>query len=188
MSYYSFGQVLAQTGTANLTSTQTSGSTTGGGTVLDAATFRHMQAVAAQRTGTTGEALAAPRLSYTLLAPLQPVAPTQNKTVALSPESMAALGPPRPGAAGTLPGSGGGGGGGSMPTDAAQFAAACKEANGTVVSPLHCKLGDGAIVTVDAQGNATCANAVGRCAAAGKPGRGALMIGAAAIAALMLLR
>ncbi len=75
-----------------------------------------------------------------------------------------------------------------MPTNAAQFAAACKEINGTVVSPLHCKLGDGAIVTVDAQGNAVCSNNAGRCAAPSKPGRGALMIGAAAIAALMLLR
>ena len=73
-----------------------------------------------------------------------------------------------------------------MPTTTEQFAAACQQAGGSVVSPMHCQLADGAIVTVDAQGNAVCTNSVGKCAPA--KGGGALMLGAAALAALMLLR
>lgn len=186
MSYhsYSLGQDLLQQAGANLTSTQTSGSTTGGGTVLDAATVRHMQAVIAQRAGATS-ALATPRTAFSLAAPLQPVT-GQHTTVSLSPEAMAALGPPRPGAAGTLPGSGGGSGDGGGASPEA-FAAACAAEQGVIIGPMRCKKPDGAVVTWDAQlGRAVCVNAVGECAGTKKGS--ALMIGAAALAALMLLR
>jgi hypothetical protein len=76
------------------------------------------------------------------------------------------------------------------PADPSAFAAYCASEKGTLVNGV-CTFPDGA-KAVFKNGNAVCVNVVGRCAPGvteeKKPGRGALMIGAAALAALMFLR
>lgn len=72
----------------------------------------------------------------------------------------------------------------------ADFATACQSIGGSVVGSKICQLADGAQVTVDATGNSSCVNAVGQCAAvaAGTKKMSPVVLGAAALAALMLLR
>lgn len=188
--YYSYGlgQVLQQASPfnvpTNVTSTRTSGATTGGGTLLDEAALRHARAVVAQRAGATSAAAALP-ISFSLALRRDPA--TQHKTLQMSAAQAAATGRP---SVGSQVAAGGGGGAPPPGGTAEQFAAACKNVGGSVIGPLQCQLADGAIMTVDAQGQGVCVNAVGQCAGAAVAGagKGALAIGAAALAALMLLR
>lgn len=196
-SYYSygigFGQVLQQSGGSamnlNLTGTTQAAGTTGGGTVLDRETLRRAQALIAQRT-----TQAVPTVTgFKLLTPTKRTTAAPQPDLVMAASQQAELTAPKIGSkvppGGTAPSTGGGG---ASPALEAQFATACAEAGGSVVGSMRCQLPDGAIVTVDEQGNAVCTNTAGQCAgeaaaATGKTGS-ALMIGAAALAALMFLR
>jgi len=80
-------------------------------------------------------------------------------------------------------------GGGSMPSSPDAFAQACKDQlGGTVIGPNICQAPDGAQISASPDGQAVCVNNVGQCAKGGGAKGGAMMIGAAALAALMFLR
>jgi len=156
--------------------------------VIDAAVLRSIQAAVAKRTTQAGVPLTT---GFTLLAPKPATAATQQAPWKMAASQVSELTTPKVGVRVSLPGAPPSNGA-AAPNGAAAaaFDTACKEAGGSVISPLNCQLADGAVVTVDAQGNAVCVNTAGRCAAepAVKGGGGALLLGAAALAALMLLR
>jgi len=77
--------------------------------------------------------------------------------------------------------------GGAQMTSA-DFAAACKQAGGTAVGAKVCQFADGSQYTVDAAGKAQCVNNVGQCAGKTVAGATPLLLGGAALLALMLLR
>lgn len=116
---------------------------------------------------------------------------TQPADLQISPKVIAAIKDPQGGP--RVPS--GGGSGGSAPGGQTAvgdaFATACRQEGGSPVSAKVCRLPDGAEVTVDANGNPACVNAVGRCAGNGGGGgklSTPLMIGGAALLALTLLK
>lgn len=94
----------------------------------------------------------------------------------------AAKDPLRP--SGAMPGPSGGSGGGTAPSTEDAFTQACRAEGGSMHGNV-CTLPDGAMIAWEG-GRPACKNVVGRCAQGG--GKATLMLGAAALAALMFLR
>lgn len=134
--------------------------------------------------------VARPVVPTVMTASLAQLKPAQHSVVQMSAEQQAATGRPSVGSQVAT-----GGGGAPPPPAAPDYAAeTCRVSGGTHANGV-CTLPDGAVVLVQADGTAVCVNAVGQCAAgdagagAGAGGgKGTLMLGAAALAALMFLR